>query len=67
MQLALVKEREEEERRGAGAADARRWNGLRTIVEARAMLKTVFRAASGHKAQVREGGHCGLGGCAAAP
>lgn len=50
-QLQLMKVRQSEEDKGGGAADARRWNGLRTIVEARAMLKTVFRSASQHKAQ----------------
>ena len=33
------------------AGDARRWNGVRTVVQARALLKTVFRSASQHKAQ----------------
>ena len=47
-----MKAKAEEESRGQGAADARRWNGLRTIVEARALLKTAFRCASTLKAQV---------------
>ena len=47
-----MKAKAEEENRGQGAADARRWNGLRTIVEARALLKTAFRCASTLKAQV---------------
>lgn len=54
-QLQLMKVKQNEEERGGGAANARRWNGLRTIVEARAMLKTVFRSASQHKAQVSNG------------
>lgn len=33
-------------------AEVRRWTGVRTIVDARALLKTLFRAAAGHKAQV---------------
>ncbi|GAB4822357.1 hypothetical protein N2152v2_009403 [Parachlorella kessleri] len=53
-QLQLMKVKQNEEEKGGGAADARRWNGLRTIVEARAMLKTVFRSASQHKAQAYE-------------
>ncbi len=49
---ALMAAREEDEARGGGAADARRWTALRNTVEARAMLKTVFRAAAAHAAQV---------------
>jgi hypothetical protein len=36
------------------AGDARRWNGVRTVVQARALLKTVFRAASQHRASAAE-------------
>lgn len=49
---ALVAARGEDEARGGGAADPRRWTALRNTVEARAMLKTVFRAAAAHAAQV---------------
>jgi hypothetical protein len=48
----LCAARAEDEGRGGGAADARRWTALRTPVEARAMLKTVFRAAADNAAQV---------------
>ena len=51
MQQSLLRAKAEEEQKGQGAADARRWNGLRSVVEARAMLKTVFRTASIHKSQ----------------
>lgn len=33
------------------AADAKRWNGVRTLEQARGLLKTLFRSASQHKAQ----------------
>lgn len=49
----LCAARTEDEARGGGAADARRWTALRTPVEARAMLKTVFRTAADHAAQVQ--------------
>ncbi|KAK9846882.1 hypothetical protein WJX84_000810 [Apatococcus fuscideae] len=55
MQQTLLRAKTEEEQKGQGAADARRWNGLRNVAEARTMLRTVFRTASGHKAQVHEG------------
>lgn len=32
------------------AADVRRWTGVRTVVEARDLLRTVFRAACDHRA-----------------
>jgi predicted secreted protein len=54
-QAALMKAQNEEEGRGAAnsnPAEVRRWNGIRTIVEARSLLKTLFRSAAGHKAQV---------------
>jgi len=44
---------EEDAKSGNSATEARRWTGVRTIVEARSLLKTLFRAAAGHKAQVR--------------
>lgn len=49
-----MKAKSDEENKGGGAADARRWNGLRNVVESRALLKTAFRTASTLKAQV----HC---------
>ena len=39
----------EEESRGGGAADVKRWNGLRTAIEARELLRTLFRIACDHK------------------
>lgn len=47
-----MKAKSDEENKGGGAADARRWNGLRNVVESRALLKTAFRTASTLKAQV---------------
>ena len=53
-QAALMKAQSEDDTKsGITAAEARRWTGVRTIVEARSLLKTLFRAAAGHKAQVR--------------
>ena len=55
-QAALARAQSEEEAAARAAAsnpaEARRWNGLRTIVEARSMLKVLFRVATAHKAQV---------------
>ncbi len=51
-QQQLMKAKSDEENKGGGAADARRWNGLRNVVESRALLKTAFRTASTLKAQV---------------
>ena len=51
---ALMKAQSEEDAKGSNSAnEARRWTGVRTIVEARSLLKSLFRAAAGHKAQVR--------------
>ena len=47
-----MKAKSDEENKGGGAADARRWNGLRNVVESRALLKTAFRTASTLKGQV---------------
>lgn len=44
--------RAEEQCRGAGAADVRRWTGIRNIVEAREMLRTLFISACTQRAQV---------------
>ena len=49
-----MKAKSDEENKGGGAADARRWNGLRNVVESRALLKTAFRTASTLKAQVQD-------------
>ena len=53
-QQQLMKAKSDEENKGGGAADARRWNGLRNVVESRALLKTAFRTASTLKAQVQD-------------
>lgn len=52
----MERARLEEEARGAGAADVRRWTGVRNIVESREMLRCLFRLAGDHKAQVAKGG-----------
>lgn len=52
-QAALMRAQAEEDvKSGSAASEARRWTGVRTVVEARSLLKTLFRAAAGHKAQV---------------
>ncbi len=53
-QAALARAQAEEEGRAgvSNPAEVRRWTGLRTIVEARSLLKSLFRVAAGHKAQV---------------
>ncbi|KAK9835062.1 hypothetical protein WJX81_008045 [Elliptochloris bilobata] len=57
-QEVLMRAKAEEEARvgssGDGAAAARRWTGVRGVVEARSLLKTLFRAASHYKAQAYE-------------
>jgi kinesin family protein 4/21/27 len=45
LQVAWERSKVDEEQKGGGAADARRWTGIKSIVEARDLLKTVFRAA----------------------
>jgi hypothetical protein len=52
LQLQWERARQEEESRGAGAADARRWTGIRNVVEGRELLRTLFKVASDHKAAV---------------
>lgn len=52
-QQQLMKAKAEEEQKSQSASDARRWNGLKTMVEARALLKSIFKVASSQKAQVR--------------
>ena len=39
----------EEENRGGGAADAKRWNGIRNVLESRELLRTLFRIACDHR------------------
>lgn len=53
-QQALVAAKAEDNSRGSGpaGADVRRWTGLRNLVEARALLKTLFRSAAQLRAQV---------------
>lgn len=53
--------RAEEQSRGAGAADVRRWTGIRNIVEAREMLRTLFISACSQRAQVSWLGTLGRG------
>jgi hypothetical protein len=54
LQLQLVKARAEEEERGQGAADAKRWTNLKNVGEARVLLQSVFQAASQQRAAVQE-------------
>ena len=49
LQAAWEAAKLEEESRGGGAADVKRWNGLRTAMEARELLRTLFRIACDHK------------------
>ena len=51
-QQQLMRAKAEEDLKGQAAADAKRWNGLKTIVEARSLLKSVFKVAASQKAQV---------------
>jgi hypothetical protein len=53
-QQALVAAKAEDMARGGASAgaDVRRWTGLRNLVEARALLKTLFRSAAQLRAQV---------------
>lgn len=54
LQLQLVKARADEEERGQGAADAKRWTNLKNVGEARVLLQSVFQAASQQRAAVQE-------------
>ena len=54
-QQQLMRAKAEEDLKGQAAADAKRWNGLKTIVEARSLLKSVFKVAASQKAQVGGG------------
>ena len=49
LQAAWEKAKQEEENKGGGAADAKRWTGVRNAIEARELLRTVFRIACDHK------------------
>lgn len=53
LQKQWERARNDEQSRGAGAADVRRWTGIRNIVEARELLRTLFVSACSQKAQVR--------------
>jgi len=58
IQEALGRAKDADDARAGGAADPRRWTGLRTVVDARAMLKAVFQAAAQSRVQVRgQSGH----------
>lgn len=59
----LDRVRAEEEQKGHGAGDVRRWNGIRNVVEARALLLTLFKAACDHKCVSQFGVGPLLGGC----
>jgi hypothetical protein len=52
LQTQWERARQEEESRGAGAADVRRWTGIRNVVEGRELLRTLFKVASDQKAAV---------------
>ena len=52
IQEALGRAKDADDARAGGAADPRRWTGLRTVVDARAMLKAVFQAAAQSRVQV---------------
>jgi hypothetical protein len=51
--------RAEEESRGAGALDVKRWTGIRNVVEGRELLRTLFKVAADTKAQVGGGWYGG--------
>ncbi len=57
IQEALGRAKDADDARAGGAADPRRWTGLRTIVDARAMLKAVFQAAAQSRVQVLQPAH----------
>ena len=54
-QQQLMKARTEEDQRRQAAADAKRWIGLKNIVEARALLKSLFKHALQQNLQVSDG------------
>jgi hypothetical protein len=49
LQAAWEAAKVEEESRGGGAADSKRWNGVRNVTEAKELLRSLFRAACDHK------------------
>ena len=49
LQAAWEQAKVEEEGKGGGAADAKRWTGVRGIVESRELLRTLFKVACDHK------------------
>lgn len=49
LQLALAQAKAQEEKRGEGAADAKRWNFVSTVGEARETLTFTFKMASKYK------------------
>jgi hypothetical protein len=62
LQEQCERARAEEQSRGAGAADVKRWTGIRNIVEAREMLRMLFVSACTQRSQVgrthkHRGGH----------
>ncbi|GAX80469.1 hypothetical protein CEUSTIGMA_g7908.t1 [Chlamydomonas eustigma] len=50
LQAAWEAAKVEEESRGGGAVDAKRWNGVRNATEAKELLRSLFRVACDHKA-----------------
>ncbi|GBF91684.1 kinesin family member heavy chain [Raphidocelis subcapitata] len=54
LQLQWERARQDEEGRGGGAADVKRWTGIRTVVEGRELLRTLFRVALDNKASLNE-------------
>lgn len=52
IQQKLVAATAASEARGGGAADPRRWIGLRNILHARSLLKVLFQSAAHSRAQV---------------
>lgn len=43
LQAAWERQKAEEESRGGGAMDVRRWTGLRSVLESRELMRTLFR------------------------
>lgn len=43
LQAQWERQKAEEESRGGGALDVRRWTGIKSAVEARELLRTLFR------------------------
>lgn len=49
LQRAWELAKADDEGRGAGAADVKRWAGIRHVTEAKELLKALFRTACDHK------------------